>query len=636
MKKNFLLIIALMFIGAIQAQTLPYRVSNAGAGSTNVTAEINGYLTTSQQSVSLQVYSDIYTGIWTGTADYDYYVNGNLIGSSTNPTNTIDISAYIPVTSVKAVSNAWTWSVIEVTVVVTPAVGLTSGPTVSDVVYCKNATASPLQASLTGSGTALKWFTSNMGNGYSTTAPTPSTSSVGTTTYYVSQSDVAGVESQRSIITVTVVDQVEITCADDKTVMNPVSQSQVNTEFIAFLNSFSNNSTVTGTFSSETNGFTSAYAPANWTNIAQSPSSYVNHSASTLNIGANAGGAGSTRQIIIPAAGTISFDWSATYTGSGGYTFEYIINGVTTVITTGTGSGSKTNIAVSAGDVFQIRTWGYTQNSTYSTSITNFKVSSSLSSVNVAENGFVNTMAPANWVNVAQSPSSYVNFSSSALTIGANSGGAGSTRRITIPYDGKISFDWSGTFTGSGGYTYQYRVNGQSTVLATSTTSGSVSNLLVNAGDEFEIYTWGFTQSSTYVTSITNFTYEYSENYLGAVAGFFDNEGSIDVTYTVENTCGQPISCTKRFSTVKSITTDNNKLSFNKIQHYPNPTRGDVTITLDQKASLSIFSLEGKLMKTQMLNAGDNRINLDEFKAGVYGFRVVSKDNVSTFNVIKQ
>lgn len=505
MKKTKLLFLCLLFLAAVNAQTLSYQAGNAGPGFSNVTTEINGYLSTSQQNVSLEIYSDIYTGVWTGSGDYDYYVNNIFVGSSTTPSLKVDITSYIPVSSVKVVSKAYTWSTVSATVIITPAATLASGPGVSNISYCKAATAVPLQASLTGTGTSLKWFTSAAGEGYSASAPIPSTETVGTKIYYVSQTDNAGVESERSAITITVSDQVVLTCTDDKTVVNPVNQDEVDTEFIAFLNGFGNNSAnaSAGSFSSNTVGFSGNYAAENWSNTAQSSSSNFNHSVATLIIGANSGGGGTTRQITIPADGIISFDWSAALTGSGGFTFKYIINGTETEIPTGNGAGTIANIAVKAGDVFQFSTWGYTKN-------------------------------------------------------------------------------------------------------------------------------------STYTTSITNFSYQYSKANVGAVKGFFANEGSIAVTYTVLSDCG-PTSCTKTFSVLKNNTTDNKELMSNElVSYYPNPTRGTVTLNLNKKAGLSIYSLEGKVIRTQQLVEGSNTVHLDDFKAGVYSFRVITNDNVKTFKVIKE
>ncbi len=73
-------------------------------------------------------------------------------------------------------------------------------PTTSNVSYCQNSSASPLTAG--GSGT-LTWWTSATGGTGSGIAPTPSTTTVGTTTYYVSQTS-NGCEGSRAAITVTI------------------------------------------------------------------------------------------------------------------------------------------------------------------------------------------------------------------------------------------------------------------------------------------------------------------------------------------------------------------------------------------------------------------------------------------------
>ena len=87
----------------------------------------------------------------------------------------------------------------------TAAVSVTSVPTapgVTDRTYCQNATATPLSASAA-SGASLNWYTAPTGGTASSIAPTPSTSSPGSTPYYVSQS-INGCESTRATLTVVV------------------------------------------------------------------------------------------------------------------------------------------------------------------------------------------------------------------------------------------------------------------------------------------------------------------------------------------------------------------------------------------------------------------------------------------------
>jgi hypothetical protein len=75
-----------------------------------------------------------------------------------------------------------------------------SAPTASTPInYCQNQTAVPLTAT----GSNLKWYSVSIGGSGNPTAPTPSTSSTGTSSYWVSQS-ASGCESPRSQINVVV------------------------------------------------------------------------------------------------------------------------------------------------------------------------------------------------------------------------------------------------------------------------------------------------------------------------------------------------------------------------------------------------------------------------------------------------
>jgi hypothetical protein len=77
-------------------------------------------------------------------------------------------------------------------------------PGVSNIDYCQGATASALTATAT-TGHTLQWYASSTGGTASTVAPTPSTSVVGTTSYYVSQkNNSTGCEGARAVITVVV------------------------------------------------------------------------------------------------------------------------------------------------------------------------------------------------------------------------------------------------------------------------------------------------------------------------------------------------------------------------------------------------------------------------------------------------
>jgi len=78
---------------------------------------------------------------------------------------------------------------------------LPSQPTVTTpVAYCENGVASPLSAT----GTNLLWYTSSTGGTGSATAPTPSTSTTGVFSFFVSQTSTSGCEGSRAQIDVTI------------------------------------------------------------------------------------------------------------------------------------------------------------------------------------------------------------------------------------------------------------------------------------------------------------------------------------------------------------------------------------------------------------------------------------------------
>jgi 1,4-alpha-glucan branching enzyme len=101
---------------------------------------------------------------------------------------------------------------ITITVNATPAAPTVSTP----VTYCQNGTAVPLTA--TGSG--LLWYTVATGGTGNATAPTPTTTAVGSTNYYVSQT-INGCEGPRALITVNVT-----TSTPAPTVTSPVTYCQ--------------------------------------------------------------------------------------------------------------------------------------------------------------------------------------------------------------------------------------------------------------------------------------------------------------------------------------------------------------------------------------------------------------------------
>ncbi len=136
----------------------------------------------------------------------------------------------------------------------------TAAPTaISPVNYCQNAVAIPLQAT----GTNLLWYTTATGGTGSQTAPTPSTTTIGITTYYVSQT--IGCESPRLPVVVNIT-----VSTPAPTVTSPVNYCQ---------NAVALQLTATGTgllwYTTATGGTGSSTAPTPSTTIIGSTSYYV-------------------------------------------------------------------------------------------------------------------------------------------------------------------------------------------------------------------------------------------------------------------------------------------------------------------------------------------------------------------------
>lgn len=184
-------------------------INNPYHGGTGViggqTASVTlGDFSTCQTEVYVDGGSGIYNGVSWSTGNFNLIVNGTTVGSFFGGSQ-VDLTSYIPVTSVQVTSNAGTWHTVDATVhVVSLASSAPAAPAVANIYYTPGQTAVPLTATLSGSGASLKWYTSAIGDGYSATAPTPSTASVGTTSYWVAQADASGCESSRSEIKVIV------------------------------------------------------------------------------------------------------------------------------------------------------------------------------------------------------------------------------------------------------------------------------------------------------------------------------------------------------------------------------------------------------------------------------------------------
>ena len=130
-------------------------------------------------------------------ANFEYSINGTTFQSGTL------FSAIAPNTYNVVVRNTTTGCVSFANTIQINSTIATAAPTVTTpIYYCQNSPATAL-AVTPATGTTLKWYTIATGGSASTTAPTPTTTAVGNTTYYVSQTN-GTCESTRVPIVVTV------------------------------------------------------------------------------------------------------------------------------------------------------------------------------------------------------------------------------------------------------------------------------------------------------------------------------------------------------------------------------------------------------------------------------------------------
>ena len=130
-------------------------------------------------------------GTFSSTNGLSLNASTGAINASTSTTGTYTITYTLSATACQPAASNNTSITIN-----PPPAAPTAVPTVQ---YCTNEVASPLSAT----GSNLLWYTQAIGGTGSTTAPTPITNTIGTTTYYVSQTN-AGCESVRTPIAVIV------------------------------------------------------------------------------------------------------------------------------------------------------------------------------------------------------------------------------------------------------------------------------------------------------------------------------------------------------------------------------------------------------------------------------------------------
>ncbi|MEZ5029334.1 MAG: alpha-amylase family glycosyl hydrolase [Ferruginibacter sp.] len=197
-------------------------ISNGTGSGINGATGSNFNLTSASQTITLQpgeyhIYISVpvcTTPMPTATSPVNYCQNATAVPLQANGTNLLWDTTATGGTGSPTAPTPSTTTIGSTTYYVTQTIGCeslrlpivvnvtanTPAPTVtSPVNYCQNATAT----ALTATGTNLLWYTTATGGTGSSTAPVPSTTTVGSTSYYVSQTQSCG-ESPRAEIVVIV------------------------------------------------------------------------------------------------------------------------------------------------------------------------------------------------------------------------------------------------------------------------------------------------------------------------------------------------------------------------------------------------------------------------------------------------
>ncbi|MFN3852626.1 MAG: immunoglobulin domain-containing protein, partial [Spirosomataceae bacterium] len=147
------------------------------------------------------------TATGTGTLSYQWKKGTTNVGINSNTLTLSSVSATDAGSYTCVVTGTCSSATSDPTILVVnpnPA-----APTVSSITYCQNSTASELTATASG-GNTLLWYGTNSMGAASTTAPTPLTTTVGETTYFVSQRDANGCESPKASIVVKIIPAVTV------------------------------------------------------------------------------------------------------------------------------------------------------------------------------------------------------------------------------------------------------------------------------------------------------------------------------------------------------------------------------------------------------------------------------------------
>jgi hypothetical protein len=102
---------------------------------------------------------------------------------------------------------------------------------------------------------------------------------------------------------------------------------------------------------------------------------------------------------------------------------------------------------------------------------------------------------------------------------------------------------------------------------------------------------------------------------------------TVNGSYAVVLTIGDCSEITPCFA-VTNVGVQENGLGI--FQIYPNPAQNATTVNSTVSGVLDLIDMSGKIVKTSMINSGENNLNLQGLSSGAYTLRVISTDGVYT------
>lgn len=89
---------------------------------------------------------------------------------------------------------------------------------------------------------------------------------------------------------------------------------------------------------------------------------------------------------------------------------------------------------------------------------------------------------------------------------------------------------------------------------------------------------------------------------------------------------------TKKFAVVNPLSVSD--FETNTIHFYPNPTKGIITISLLENATVSVIDLSGKMVMTKNLEMGDATLDMSSLTEGMYLIQVIGENYTKTEKII--